>query len=236
MANRAGQSSLLGKGIYNIPEASALTGVSTGRIRRWLRGYRFRSGSQDHRSPPLWAPQLPDIEGKMALGFLDLLEVRFVDAFLSEGVTWPTLRKAAAKAADLVDSSHPFCTKRFKTDGRHIFAELLDTTGEASLIELTKSQHYFEKIIRPYLKGLEFEADEPARWWPLGTNREVVLDPQRSFGLPIVDKAGIQTAVLAKAVGVNKSVRQVAAWYETDLKAVRDAVEFERQIRNKQAA
>jgi hypothetical protein len=30
-------------GIYTVRDAARLTDVSTGRIRRWLRGYRYRS-------------------------------------------------------------------------------------------------------------------------------------------------------------------------------------------------
>jgi hypothetical protein len=33
-------------GIYSVRDAARLTGVSTGRIRRWLRGYRYRSGKK----------------------------------------------------------------------------------------------------------------------------------------------------------------------------------------------
>ena len=95
---------------------------------------------------------------------------------------------------------HPFCTRKFKTDGRTVFAEVYDESGEKSLLELTKSQHYFEKIIAPYLQGLEFKEDVAVRWWPMGTRRTVVIDPLRSFGQPIVSDRGIPTSVLAQAV------------------------------------
>jgi hypothetical protein len=39
----AGNIAYLNNGIYTVPEAARLTGVSTGRIRRWLRGYRYTS-------------------------------------------------------------------------------------------------------------------------------------------------------------------------------------------------
>ncbi|HYV29140.1 MAG TPA: hypothetical protein VFA77_16520 [Candidatus Eisenbacteria bacterium] len=41
-------------GIYTVRDAARLTGVSTGRIRRWLRGYRYRSRKKAYASPPLW--------------------------------------------------------------------------------------------------------------------------------------------------------------------------------------
>jgi len=112
---------LLQTGIYTIPEAARLTDVSPWRIRRWLRGYEFKAKHGRHRSAPVWTGQLAPIDNKLALGFLDLLEVHSVDAFISAGVTWKTLRDAHAKARKLVGHSHPFCTHRFATDGRAMF-------------------------------------------------------------------------------------------------------------------
>ena len=69
-------------GIYSLRDAARLTGVSSGRIRRWLRGYHYRSREKFYSSPPLWQGQWAPIERSLALGFLDLIEIRFVDAFL----------------------------------------------------------------------------------------------------------------------------------------------------------
>src|SRR5439155_24896048 len=81
-------------GIYTVADAARLTGVSTGRIRRWLRGYHFRSRKKQYHSRPLWHGQLEPIDNSLALGFLDLIEVRFVDSFRAAGVSWAMLRQA----------------------------------------------------------------------------------------------------------------------------------------------
>ncbi|MBI4582213.1 MAG: hypothetical protein HY718_21130 [Planctomycetes bacterium] len=224
-----------GTGIYTVGEAAKLSGVSTGRIRRWLRGYQFSSPGGVHQSPPVWQPQLPEIDGKLALGFLDLMEVRFVDAFLGLGVSWHTLRLAAAKARALFDSTHPFSTRRFKTDGRYVFAEVQNEAGEPALLELVRSQQYFYRIVAPCLRGVDFDAEEPTRWWPMGRSRWIVIDPRRSFGQPIVAKSGVPTAVLARAAGAN-SIAEVSRWYQTDIKAVQMAIEYQKQLEEKKAA
>src|SRR4051812_45573373 len=88
-----------GVGIYSILEAARLTGVAPRRIRRWIRGYSFRGATgQTRRSAPVFHSQLPVIDGQAALGFLDLIEVRFVDAFLKRGVQWPAIRLAEMNA------------------------------------------------------------------------------------------------------------------------------------------
>src|SRR5436305_6279153 len=108
--------SLLGLGVYSVPEAARLTGVSSRRIRRWLQGYSYSAGGAPHTSPPLWRRQIASQES-LILSFRDLLEVRFVDAFRRHGVGWKAIRVAAECAAEIVQDSYPFSTRRFKTDG-----------------------------------------------------------------------------------------------------------------------
>src|SRR5437016_5743884 len=127
---------LLNTGIYTVPDAARLSGVSTWRIRRWLKGYRFRTRKGQYHSRALWHGQHEPIDGSLALGFLDLIEIRFVDAFLKAGVSWTILRKAHERGAALFKSSHPFCTNRFVTDGREIFVDLQRETGESALLEI----------------------------------------------------------------------------------------------------
>jgi hypothetical protein len=44
--------SLLGIGLYTVAEASRLTCIPQGRLRRWLRGYTYRGGKRpSHRRP-----------------------------------------------------------------------------------------------------------------------------------------------------------------------------------------
>jgi len=221
--------SLLGTGIYTVPEASRLTHVRGARIRRWVRGYSYHSRGKEYESAPVFQSQLSAIDGVVALGFLDLVEVRFINGFLEVGVTWKVLRKLYPRAVELIGTDHPFCTRRFKTDGRTILAELSDGTGEKVLLNLLNNQYELDKIVGPYLyKGLVFGEEKVTQWWPLGEDRSVVIDPDRMFGQPIIADVGVPTAVLARAVRVEGSVRTVARWYDVDERLVEDAVEFER--------
>jgi uncharacterized protein (DUF433 family) len=216
-----------------VPDAARLTGVSTWRIRRWLRGYRFRTKSKQYHSRPLWHGQLDPIGGSLALGFLDLIEIRFVDAFLRAGVSWIMLRKAHERGVEMFGNSHPFCTNRFATDGRQIFVELQQRTGDPSLLDIINNQHVFAQITRPFLKELEFSsgsADIILRWRPSTTNRLVMLDPTRNFGRPIVAQHGVPTEILASAFDACHSSQEVIHWYEVTEAEVDDAVEFEKKL------
>jgi uncharacterized protein (DUF433 family) len=222
---------LLQTGIYTIPEAARLTRVSPWRIRRWLKGYEFKSRSGRHRSPAVWQGQLDPIEHKMALGFHDLLEIRCVDAFLNAGVDWKTLRQAHNQAQQVLDHSHPFCSNRLATDGKDIFMEMREDDDRTTVWDAAKLQRVFDRVIEPFLKDLDFgQREVPTRWWPRGKDRYVALDPRRNFGQPSVFERGIPTRVLANSVAANGSVDLVALWFETSAGAVQEAVEYEQQL------
>lgn len=219
-----GELHLLNVGIYTVPEASRLTRVSTGRIRRWLRGYHYMSRGKAYATPPVWKGQLEAIDGKLALTFLDLIEVRFVDVFLNRGFSWATLRKARAHAAELFKTTHPFSTQRFLTDGRSIFVEL-----QPALIDIVRKQPVFEGIVGPFISQLEYDDNDQARRWRPMKERQVVLDPKRSFGQPIVMERGVPTNILATAAQ-SSPVDQVIEWFQVKKSEVQDAVAFEQML------
>lgn len=221
----------LGVGIYSIPEAARLSGVSSSRIARWIRGYTYKYGEERRSSPPLWQRELPEVDGRYSLGFRDLIEVRFVDAFRTHGVSWKTIRKAASRASELFGIDHPFSARRFVTDGRRIFADVYDEEGDKALLDLLDRQLTFRRFLLPYLKGLEFEDDlRVVRWWPMDSKHRVVVDPTRAFGQPIVANSGVPTRILAESYQSVGSVEAVAEWYDVDRQSVREAVEFEDRL------
>ena len=225
------EQSFLGVGIYTVAEATWMTNVSAPRIRRWMRGYTFRVGDETHASPAVWEPDLPEMNGSLALSFRDLIEVRFVDYFLNEGVSWNLLRRAAIYAGDIVKSTHPFSTRKFKTDGQRIFAELGEKRGDRKILDLARKQYTIASVVAPYLyEGLEFNADHPKRWFPLKNSKRVVIDPAVAFGQPTIDPEGVPTVVLARAFDAEKNIERVAYWYNVPKRSVQDALNYQQRV------
>jgi len=151
-----------------------------------------------------------------------------VDAFISAGVSWKTLRQVHSQAQALLGHTHPFCINRFATDGQTIFMEVRERTDEVTLGDLPDMQRVFESVVQPFLKNIEFDEGEvPCRWWPMGRNHLVALDPRRSFGQPIILRDGVPTSVLARSRRANGCAEEVARWFEISPASVREAVEFE---------
>jgi uncharacterized protein (DUF433 family) len=220
--------SLIGVGLYTPIEATLLTGIPGAKIRRWLRGHTI--GEKQY--PALWTSNLADkIDAEsLYLSFLDLVQLRMADAFIEAGVSAQKVRRAIQYGTEIVKSDYPFANARFRTDGKTIILQVLDanTIGDEKLIDLFKhGQYLMAKIIEPSLKGLEFEGDIAARWWPLGRNRGIVIDPKRQFGQPIDDATGVPTSILAQAAETEGSIARAAKVYMVPQSSVSRAVAFE---------
>jgi uncharacterized protein (DUF433 family) len=100
-------------------------------------------------------------------------------------------------------------------------------TPDAAFQELVTNQLEFRRLLMTYLVKLDFREGQAIRWWPVGKKRRILVDPQRSFGQPIVSREGVPTAILARAFNVERSVAVVARWYAVRPRSVEDAVEFE---------
>jgi uncharacterized protein (DUF433 family) len=226
----------IGHGVYSIAEAGRLTGVPVRNLRRWARGYHFRYDGKKGYSPPIIGTGLTQRSRDPILEFRDIIEVRFLAAFRKFGVSWTVIRRVAAKVHDALKQTHPFATRIFRTDGRTILLELISKNEkDHRLIDLLQDQYEWDRVIAAYLvdEKVEFsETEDPIRWWPLGADRQVVVDPARAFGAPIVAREGVQTYLLAKAVGIEGDVDFVAHWYAVEPQAVRDAVSFETSLRS----
>ena len=220
---------LLNAGLYSVPEVARLTRISAGKIRRWIKGYDFRSGQSVRHSDAVWQTDIKPLDNKAALSFRDLLELRFVDAFIQAGVSWVTMRRAHAKAQKELQTTHPFCSKQIATDGKSILLQQAEEDSDEALINLVTEQREFSRIVHDFLKELEFSGDDII-WWPLGKQRHIVVDPRRNFGQPTLVKSGVPSTTLAHSVKANSSVELVARWYEVQQAEVRDAIEFEASL------
>ena len=223
----------VGRGVYTLAEASLLTDVNRHRISRWTRGYTFSYHGSRQTMPAIIGRELESLDSPI-LTFADLIEIRFLDSFRREGVSSKALRIASQRAKEYLGRHHPFSTQIFKSDGRTILAAITKDTGDKVFLDIVNNQYVFETVIGAYLySGLDFnDLKEPTRWWPLGRDRAVVIDPHRSFGAPIVAKGGVPTKILNSAVNAEKSIEFVVKWYGVEVAEVKDAVQFE----SKQAA
>ncbi|ESX09647.1 MULTISPECIES: hypothetical protein [unclassified Mesorhizobium] len=195
-------------------------------------GLHLRREEVEHRIAPLWSSQWPIIDNHLEIGFRDLIELRFVKAFTGAGVGLLAVRNCIEYARECVNDERPFSTRRFQTDGRTIFLEGIERSGETKLLDLKRRQYVFRQVIERTFKDLDIEDDAVARWRPFNGKQSIVIDPHRSFGQPIASKYGVPTVALAQAVEAEGFVEKVARLFDVSATAVRDAMKFEESLQS----
>jgi uncharacterized protein (DUF433 family) len=223
----------IGNGIYSIRDVAKFAKVSPRSVKRWLLGYKYRQHDEVMYSEPIIKSDYADINDIPMLSFADLVEISFIDAFRKLGVSWNVIKMSSQRAIEIIGYTHPFSTKRFHTDGKKILMEIADSEEEVknTLMDLINDQYAIKKVLEPYLyKGLEFDNDIANRWWPLGKEKSVVLDPERNFGKPIVSKESVPTWVIYKSYLAEGSLKKVSFYYNVSFKSIKDSIEFEKNL------
>jgi len=220
----------IGVGFYSAAEAARLLKVPARNVSRWLGGYSYNQHSERHHMPPLWTPQLPGYDHHIELGFRDLIELRFVKAFIDTGLGLKTIRFCLDIAREYVNDERPFSTRRFRTDGRTIFLESARIACGSELLDLKRKQYTIKDVIKRTFKDLDVEADAVARWRPYSGKETIVIDPERAFGQPIAADYGIPTITLAQAVEAEGTIKRVTQLYEVPAAIIKEAVSFEKSL------
>jgi uncharacterized protein (DUF433 family) len=213
---------LLGNGAYSFGEAARLTRLRIRRVREWFRG------RSDGSRKAVFESDYRDLCEENLISFLDLVEVFIAGQLRSRGVALQTIRKVHTTLRAELRVQHPFCRKELYTFGRRIFTHGLDDSGRVEITDVLSKQKVFPKVIQPFLRSLDYDsATMLARRWRIAP--KVVVNPDVCFGQPIVEAAGIPTAVLFRSFRANsEKAETVADWFGVSREDVIAAVEFER--------
>jgi uncharacterized protein (DUF433 family) len=213
---------------YQAPEAAKLLGVSSQRIKRWLSGYSTGSSGSEKFIEPLWDRRYQNIND-FYIGFDDLIEIRFVDAFLRAGLSLQAVRYLLIKAKDIANCDYPLTTHQFKTDGKTIFLEVFQE-DEARAIDVRNGQHAFHSIVKPSFVDLEFDSHSVTKWYVDGRSKKIAIDPSIAFGQPTIENTSISTARVFEAFLAEGDLKRVASDFEISLLEAKHAVEFQQKM------
>ena len=225
----------IGVGSYSLRDASLLLRIPYQKLRRWAAGYWYPATEQDRFSEPVVPGQADEMDERI-LSFYELVELAVVGFYRAEGVSMPVVRAARTRAQQLFRTEYPFATKRLRTDGSGVFADLADVDAvpkDRLQIELSKSQVTYRELVEPFFReNLDFGQDELAlTYWPLGREKSVLLDARRSFGQPIVTRTGTPTFVLFQMCQSGETLERIALWYGLTHEELGSALAYEEQLR-----
>lgn len=222
----------LGKGIYTVPDAQRILGLPLARVQRWVAGYsRILSAGGRKHSQGIVDEGCWGTGRDRGINFFALIEVFTFAALRDLGLSAQRIRKARAELSDRFRTPYPFASHRLLSDGRQILVVLDDIREHGLMILGEQGQTALRKVIEPFCKKIDFcrTTDLVERFWPLGHDHAVVVDPHHGFGRPTIANTNIATETIAQFAIAGESPDVVAREFGIPKKAVLDAVTFERR-------
>lgn len=213
----------IGHGIYTYADAAKILGLDQPKLRRWLQGYV----SDLSRHYPAGEFGVWKIDGVRGFDFYTMIEAYVVAHLRDLGVPMRTIRIAREDLAERFETHYPFALKGFLSDGKKILLAMPDY-GNVLIADKT-GQMEFTELIDQYCRRIDFhlETDLVQRFWPVGKDHSVIVDPNHSFGRPSIEGTNISTEVLARYVDAGEPVDVVARLFDLEERQVLDAVAFE---------
>ncbi len=223
----------IGDGVYTVPDASRILNLPLPRVQRWVSGYTrlIENGVRKHKQgivdEGIWG------SGRdRGLNFFALIEVFTFATLRDLGVSSQEIRKARAELASRFGTQYPFASHRLLSDGQQILV-MLGTLEKSVLMILGEDgQTALREVVEPFCRKIDFcDATSLAvRFWPLGRDRAVVVDPHHSFGRPTIAETNIPTETITQFIRAGESIKVVAQEFDIPESSVLDAVKFEQQV------
>jgi uncharacterized protein (DUF433 family) len=146
--------------------------------------------------------------------------------FAESGVKTREVLEAHKELSKIFNSAFPFALKEvlhgIKTDGKRIY---LNFRGNTISLDGTKQLNL--DFIHIFFKNLDFDSDDLAsRFWPLGKEKSILIDPKRKFGHPVIDGKNIYPETVFNMHKAGDTIEYIAFLYELSPQHVRDAIDY----------
>lgn len=209
----------LGEGFYTPLDAAKILQLDQKQARYWFRNYARRKleSGRGHR-------YYFDTGDTYAVNFYTLIEMFVFYSLKNYGVSAQKILTAHNVISNVLDTPYPFALQDMFVGGGEVFFNY--TKGE--IIRADKSmQIMMDEIIMPFCQKIEYGKDKLAeKYFPLGPQTKVVVDPKHQFGYPTIKGTNIIVDVIADMREGGESIESISKLYGISRSAVKDAVEY----------
>jgi uncharacterized protein (DUF433 family) len=223
--SKKAESPQLGEGIYLIKDISKILKLPYEKVYRWIVGYRGNSLNEDYN-------YVFGDDDNRAINFYSLIEFYTFFKLREKGVSTHDIKILHARLAIDLNTKYPFAkaqdyfVDKKKKRKKFVYYKYFD-----SLIRLDrKKQFSFDFIINDFLDKIEFDDSNFARrYFPIGKDRNVVVDPRKQFGQPTILGRSIKTQTIYSLHQGGESAEDICTLYNVTLKDVEDVIYFHNQ-------
>ncbi len=211
----------IGSGIYTASEIASILRVPYRTVYTWMNKYWDGKIGKEFGSKYSW-----DINGKRAVSFHTFIEFYVMMRFSESGVKPKQVLEAHTELSKMYSTAFPFARKEIlkgiRSDGKHIFLKTIEGT-----IELNGTKQFNLDLIEMFFINLEFDKNNLAsRFWPIGKEKSILVDPNRRFGHPVIDGKNIFPEIIYNHHQAGDPISYIAHVYQISESEVHHALEY----------
>lgn len=221
---------LLERPTYAMRDVDQLLRLPYGTARRWIDGYTVQGRTY---SPVVRM----EATGDDVVTWGEFVEARLLAEYRRGGALMINMRRSVERLRLELGAKYPLAHAHtwIQPEGRELVRRIqLDAKVPASylLVVARNDQLMLSHQAETFVESVDFSThitDDPVveRVFPRPDLREVVFDPQRKSGLPVISGRGIPTAVIAEQVRAGDSVASISEAYELTRSQVESAIRYE---------
>lgn len=205
--------------LYSVADAARHIGVPRTTFDTWVRGYQRhpRDRHSSHGGPPI-VTAVPAPRGDPRVPFIGLAEGFVLAAFREAGVPLQRIRPAVDALERELGYAHVLASESLYTDGAEVLYDFAESQGDTleakavrELVAPRSGQRVFVEVVDHYLQRITFETGYAGILrLPQYGSADVVIDPRRSFGLPIFAHGAARVEVVLGRFKNGESVESLA--------------------------
>jgi len=219
---------LLDRPVYGFGQVDYILSLTSGTARRWIDGYQRGGRAYD---PVVRVAST----GGESVTWGEFVETRLLSGYRDAGVPLIRMRPAVERLRDELNTPYPLASARtwLAPDGRELVRRIQDEVGLEKRLSIVvrTGQGMFDwsREADDCLRSADWStqgADAEVRTLrPVADISEVLIDPLRSFGEPVV--RGVRTDIIAELVRAGDTPDMIAELYELPRSTVDAAVRYE---------
>lgn len=211
----------IGNGFYTIPDIARILRLPYHKVSLWVNKYWDGELGSDFENKYSWT-----VDNSRAVSFHTLIEFYVLIMLAESGVKTRQVLNAHKELSHHFNTIFPFAQKKIleniRTDGKRVYFNL-----DGSILSLDGTKQFNLDFIKIFFKNLDFDDDLLAsRFWPLGKENNILIDPRRQFGHPVIGSTNIYPETVFNLHKSGEPIEFIAFIYEIGEKEVKDAIEF----------
>ena len=216
--------------MYSFSEAASLAGVSPTTVKNWLFGYK----SKGRDVPPLFAVK-DTVSDDSMVSFLQMIEImvagRFRKSGMGKSISFDKVRGAYVSARNEFGLVYPFAHMRLEQMGGHIVHFLKASNSGSSFQALDVLEKWtLPGLVQETVQQIEYESDLASRWFPVGKNVPIVVDPKLSAGLPVIEGRGVTVQAVRRRFTSGLDIEFIAKDFDIDPLTVQEVIRYGEKV------